>query len=87
MQTFYIAIIVGGLASYAGTEVLSTSTPFAAFSSACNIKGNISLNTGERIYHIPGQEYYDETRISWRDGERQRGRCSCGQLAEGDAIS
>ncbi len=38
--------------------------------SGCNIKGNISIDTGERIYHVPGQDYYAETRVSaWR-GER-----------------
>lgn len=36
----------------------------------CNIKGNISVNTGERIYHVPGQENYSETRINWFKGER-----------------
>ncbi len=36
----------------------------------CSIKGNISHNTGERIYHVPGQQYYDETRISLWKGER-----------------
>nr|WP_234820165.1 MULTISPECIES: hypothetical protein [Sinorhizobium] len=35
----------------------------------CDIKGNISYQTGERIYHIPGQEYYSETRISLLNGE------------------
>jgi endonuclease YncB( thermonuclease family) len=29
---------------------------------ACRIKGNIS-SKGERIYHVPGQKYYDRTRI------------------------
>jgi endonuclease YncB( thermonuclease family) len=38
--------------------------------SGCNIKGNISINSGERIYHVPGQEYYDETRITTSKGER-----------------
>jgi uncharacterized 2Fe-2S/4Fe-4S cluster protein (DUF4445 family) len=37
---------------------------------ACAIKGNISINTGERIYHVPGQEHYDETIISPQHGER-----------------
>lgn len=31
---------------------------------SCDIKGNISINTGERIYHVPGQEHYWETKIS-----------------------
>lgn len=38
-------------------------------SSECSIKGNISTR-GERIYHLPGQKYYDETRISASHGER-----------------
>ena len=29
--------------------------------SNCFIKGNISYNDGEKIYHMPGQEYYDAT--------------------------
>jgi hypothetical protein len=39
-------------------------------SASCIIKGNISIETGERIYHVPGQRYYDATRISPRYGER-----------------
>jgi hypothetical protein len=34
------------------------------------IKGNVSYETGERIYHVPGQEYYDETVINPNYGER-----------------
>ncbi|MER9841097.1 hypothetical protein NKJ59_07570 [Mesorhizobium australicum] len=36
----------------------------------CNIKGNISVETGERIYHMPGQRYYDETVVNPAKGER-----------------
>src|SRR5262245_54283724 len=36
----------------------------------CVIKGNISLKTGERIYHLPGQRYYGKTKISPEKGER-----------------
>jgi len=32
-------------------------------------KGNVSTR-GERIYHLPGQKYYDETRIIASHGER-----------------
>lgn len=35
----------------------------------CRIKGNISRG-GERIYHMPGQEFYDRTRIDTAQGER-----------------
>jgi hypothetical protein len=35
----------------------------------CTIKGNISVD-GERIYHMPGQRYYDVTAINPVFGER-----------------
>jgi micrococcal nuclease len=34
------------------------------------IKGNISRSTGEKIYHVPGGEFYDETVIDEAAGER-----------------
>ncbi|GIL00336.1 MAG: hypothetical protein BroJett030_02350 [Alphaproteobacteria bacterium] len=36
----------------------------------CRIKGNINLTSGERIYHMPGQRYYDVTKINRLNGER-----------------
>ena len=36
---------------------------------ACNIKGNVNTQ-GERIYHTPGQRYYEKTVISDSHGER-----------------
>lgn len=44
--------------------------PVLAQSGDCVIKGNISMNTGERIYHVPGQEYYHATQIETHKGER-----------------
>lgn len=44
--------------------------PQGNIGTSCRIKGNISINSGERIYHVPGQEYYLETRISPQYGER-----------------
>jgi hypothetical protein len=35
----------------------------------CVIKGNIS-KSGERIYHVPGNRYYDRTIVDERAGER-----------------
>lgn len=35
----------------------------------CVIKGNIS-SSGERIYHVPGQRYYDKTLINVLQGKR-----------------
>ena len=37
---------------------------------ACNIKGNISRNSGKRIYHVPGDSDYADTRIGTSHGER-----------------
>jgi len=34
------------------------------------IKGNISQTTGEKIYHVPGGEFYDKTVIDESAGER-----------------
>lgn len=34
------------------------------------IKGNVSYNSGEKIYHVPGQENYDDTVINPTYGER-----------------
>ncbi|RYE49814.1 MAG: hypothetical protein EOP24_00815 [Hyphomicrobiales bacterium] len=48
------------------TSAISVS---AEGTSGCNIKGNVSTR-GERIYHVPGQKYYEETRISASHGER-----------------
>ena len=36
----------------------------------CRIKGNISRNSGKRIYHMPGDRDYAPTRISVERGER-----------------
>ena len=36
----------------------------------CNIKGNISHNSGRRLYHMPGDRDYADTRISAARGER-----------------
>lgn len=39
-------------------------------SADCRIKGNISIDSGEAIYHVPGQRYYSETKIRPEYGER-----------------
>ena len=56
--------------------VLAAAVGFVAFDGAprigvgCNIKGNISKETGERIFHVKGQRYYSETNIRPLFGER-----------------
>lgn len=41
----------------------------ASTTTGCRIKGNISRD-GARIYHSPGQQHYERTRINERQGER-----------------
>lgn len=36
----------------------------------CDIKGNIAVDDGEHIYHLPGQRWYGKTVISPEKGER-----------------
>lgn len=36
----------------------------------CTIKGNISISTGKKLYHLPGMEDYESTRIDPAKGER-----------------
>jgi hypothetical protein len=36
----------------------------------CDVKGNTSYRTGELIYHLPGQQFYDRTVIDPGQGER-----------------
>ena len=37
--------------------------------SECTIKGNLS-SSGERIYHVPGTQHYERTKINTMKGER-----------------
>ena len=48
----------------------ATSTTTEQGKDGCLIKGNISTSTGERIYHVPGGQYYDRTKIDEGKGER-----------------
>lgn len=68
LHKFAATVIIAGLLGYSAVGNLPTLS--AASAPGCNIKGNISMNTGERIFHVPGQEHYGETRISLTHGER-----------------
>jgi len=64
--------------SPATTPMTDTPAPSANGGAACEfsnssdpvIKGNISFNSGEKIYHMPGGEFYEATEINTQDGER-----------------
>ena len=47
----------------------SRSAPKSAAGSGCRIKGNIGRG-GSRIYHVPGGQFYERTRIDTSRGER-----------------
>lgn len=75
-----VQLTIAALLGAAGVTVFSTdpanvvaiASPLVGHTShaACDIKGNISQTSGERIYHVPGQRYYAETKIDTRYGER-----------------
>ncbi|WP_051410583.1 hypothetical protein [Mesorhizobium sp. LNHC209A00] len=55
---------------------------------ACKVNGNISIQGGERIYHVPGQKNYSQTIIRPEFGERWfRGASTTGGLAKIEAMS
>ena len=65
------AVLIGGLAAaWEEGDLASVTAPLGLIGGNCNIKGNISFETDERIYHVPGQDHYDATRISRQHGER-----------------
>ena len=66
---FYGLLALGLLALGAFALGGGSSLVGGSLNVGCKIKGNIS-QTGERIYHVPGQEYYSATRVSAGKGER-----------------
>ena len=58
-------IVVGGIALFSNRLLSQNITP----KPGCNIKGNISIDTGNKLYHLPGMKDYEITIIS-RTGER-----------------
>ncbi|MBR0556354.1 hypothetical protein J5J10_11760 [Ciceribacter sp. L1K23] len=47
-----------------------TLLPREWYDPSCDIKGNISINSREKIYHVRGQEDYWATNIQPQHGER-----------------
>ena len=68
MRNLWVVAVLTAIASssaYGATSPSDERSP----STDCVIKGNIS-RSGEHIYHLPGQAYYDRTEISSDKGER-----------------
>ena len=79
---------------FAGSIIHPTAPAVLALAApTCVIKGNISIATGERIYHLPGHHWYNETVISPQYGERyfcseaEAKRFAASQMASGTEIS
>ena len=52
-------------------ETAAPPSPVASVTEpTCDVKGNISISTGKRFYHVPGMRDYDITRIELDKGER-----------------
>lgn len=64
------ALAFGAAGGWTASDLLASWTPSGGSGQSCKIKGNISIETGERIFHVPGQRYYAQTKISPRYGER-----------------
>jgi len=72
---FDVAAVLGGLAMIGfasmefGRPYLSSLLAVTA-QSDCPIKGNISIDSGKKLYHLPGMEDYEMTNIEPVHGER-----------------
>lgn len=78
-STSIVPIAIAALLGFAGVFFVlapdrGTSAAQAVLGSfgagGCNVKGNVSISSGERIYHVPGQRYYAQTVINPAYGER-----------------
>jgi hypothetical protein len=52
------------------SDMIAEEAMYYANEGGCVIKGNISIYGEERIYHVPGDEFYDETEINVEKGEQ-----------------
>lgn len=59
----------GGVESATPTPAPDNASPSSPGDHKCRIKGNISAS-GERIFHVPGQQNYERTQINEAAGER-----------------
>jgi len=69
MSKFSVIVLLSSAASFLGAGGY-TLLPRSLYDPACDIKGNISIGSGAKIYHVQGQEYYDDTIIRPEYGER-----------------
>lgn len=61
-----VAVVISFIVVVSLVAFLSYPSPITG----CTIKGNISLNSGTKYYHLPGMRDYDKTKIDIKKGER-----------------
>lgn len=69
MSNFALFVIGASAAVFLATGGY-TLLPRELYDPNCDIKGNISIGSGERIYHVRGQYDYASTNIRHDYGER-----------------
>ncbi|MBX5155342.1 succinoglycan biosynthesis protein exoi [Rhizobium lentis] len=63
-------VAFGAAGGWTASDMLASWSASGGSGLSCRIKGNISIDTGERIFHVPGQKYYEPTKITAKYGER-----------------
>jgi hypothetical protein len=66
MKTLIRIVVVVGITLFSNRLLSQHIIP----KPGCNIKGNISLDTKKKLYHLPGMKDYQITAISPEKGER-----------------
>ncbi|MCQ1766100.1 hypothetical protein NOJ28_11190 [Neorhizobium galegae] len=69
MSSFTVVVVASSAAAFLATGGYALA-PRELWDPSCNIKGNVSIKSQERIYHIPGQWDYASTNIRREYGER-----------------
>lgn len=75
LQTAIALVVVAGIViieAYRENSYKPRTSPIitSVTNPECKIKGNISLNSGDKVYHVPGAEDYESTKIDTARGER-----------------
>jgi hypothetical protein len=67
----FVGLLIVAVATISTTKLGRPPDPLAAIAQpGCVIKGNISLNSGKKLYHIPGMKDYERTIVSQMKGEK-----------------
>ena len=67
----FVGLLIVAVATISTTKFDNLPEPMAAIAqSGCFIKGNISMSSGRKLYHIPGMKDYGKTVIDKTKGEK-----------------